>query len=101
MIDRFSRAIRVAFCRRIRTSRGLGLSAGQLAATVRLEPAAVRAPDQPLLAAIPYEHGTRHEGLALILVGVAGIVTGLAIDEPVVTIAGAGVGGVGLYFYLR
>jgi len=43
----------------------------------------------------------RRTGRALMIVGVAGIVTGLIVDESIVTIAGAGVGGYGLYLYLR
>jgi len=43
----------------------------------------------------------RAPGVALMLVGAAGVVTGLLIDESLVTIAGAGVGLVGLYLYLR
>jgi hypothetical protein len=35
------------------------------------------------------------------LVGGAGIITGLLVDESLITIAGAGVAGLGLYFYLR
>ncbi len=43
---------------------------------------------------------SRRSGALLMIVGVAGIVTGLIVDEPVVTIAGAVVGGIGLYMYL-
>jgi hypothetical protein len=43
----------------------------------------------------------RRTGRALMIVGAAGIVTGLIVDESIVTIAGAGVGGYGLYLYLR
>lgn len=43
---------------------------------------------------------SRRTGTLLMIVGVAGIVTGLVVDEPVVTIAGAVVGGIGLYMYL-
>ena len=43
---------------------------------------------------------SRRSGALLMIVGVAGIVTGLVVDEPVVTIAGAVVGGIGLYMYL-
>jgi hypothetical protein len=39
--------------------------------------------------------------MALMLVGGAGLVTGLIIDEGIVTVAGAGVGLYGLYLYLR
>jgi hypothetical protein len=35
------------------------------------------------------------------LVGAAGVITGLLIDESIITVAGAGVGLVGLYLYLR
>jgi hypothetical protein len=35
------------------------------------------------------------------LVGAAGMVTGLVIDEPAVTILSAGVGGLGLHFHLQ
>jgi len=35
------------------------------------------------------------------IVGAAGIVTGLLVDEDLVTIAGAAVGGFGLYLYLE
>ncbi len=35
------------------------------------------------------------------IVGAAGIVTGLLTHEDLITIAGAVVGGVGLYFYLQ
>jgi hypothetical protein len=41
------------------------------------------------------------EAVALMVVGAAGIVTGLIADEDILVIAGAGVGGVGLYLYLR
>lgn len=74
----------------------------QLAATATLLPEASVAREQPAaLSDDPYQHGTRKEGMALIIVGVAGIVTGLVIDEPVVSILAAGVGGLGLYLYLR
>ena len=53
------------------------------------------------LTADPYQHGSRKEGMALMIVGAAGIVTGLIVDEPLITILGAGAGGVGLYLYLR
>jgi hypothetical protein len=43
----------------------------------------------------------RSLGQVLMIVGGAGIVTGLIVDEPIITIAGAGVGGYGLYLYLR
>jgi hypothetical protein len=44
--------------------------------------------------------GGRRQGTILMIVGAAGIVTGLIVDEDILTIAGAGVAGLGLYFYL-
>jgi len=43
----------------------------------------------------------RGPGVALMIVGAAGIITGLLIDESIITVAGAGAGLVGLYLYLR
>jgi hypothetical protein len=43
----------------------------------------------------------RGPGVALMIVGAAAIVTGLLIDESLITILGAGTGLVGLYLYLR
>jgi hypothetical protein len=45
--------------------------------------------------------GKRRQGEILMIVGAAGIVTGLLVDEDLVTIAGAAVGGFGLYQYLQ
>ncbi len=47
--------------------------------------------------------GLRHRGpgVALMIVGAAGVVTGLLINESVITVVGAGVGLFGLYLYLR
>jgi hypothetical protein len=45
--------------------------------------------------------GQKRTGAVLMIVGAAGLVTGLIVDEPIVTIAGAGVGGYGLYLYLK
>jgi hypothetical protein len=45
--------------------------------------------------------GDRRQGEILMIVGAAGIVTGLLVDEDLVTIAGAAVGGFGLYLYLQ
>jgi hypothetical protein len=74
----------------------------QLATAAALRPQASVATERPmLLGHDPYQHGTRTEGVALMIVGAAGIITGLAIDEPAVTILSAGVGGLGLYFYVR
>ena len=49
----------------------------------------------------PATHHGKKEGVVLMLVGAGGLVTGLIVDESVITIAGAGVGGFGLYLYLR
>jgi hypothetical protein len=54
-----------------------------------------------LLVAAPYQRGTPRQGVVLMIVGVAGMITGLIIEEPAVTILSAVVGGVGLYLYLR
>lgn len=51
-------------------------------------------------AGVVASRGQRHQGTVLMIVGVAGIVTGLIIDEEIVTIAGAVVGGIGLYMFL-
>jgi hypothetical protein len=45
--------------------------------------------------------GGRRQGEILMIVGGAGILTGLLVDESLITIAGAAVGGYGLYLYLR
>jgi hypothetical protein len=45
--------------------------------------------------------GNRRQGEILMIVGAAGIVTGLLVDEDLITIAGAGVAGFGLYLYLE
>ena len=50
--------------------------------------------------ALPYSSGRRHQGTVLMIVGAAGIITGLIIDEDIVTVAGAVLGGVGLYMFL-
>lgn len=43
----------------------------------------------------------RGPGVALMIVGAAGVITGLLIDESIITVAGAGAGLIGLYLYLR
>jgi hypothetical protein len=45
--------------------------------------------------------GNRRQGEILMIVGAAGIITGLLAHEDLITIAGAGVGGFGLYRYLQ
>ncbi|HMV30945.1 MAG: hypothetical protein U0104_02970 [Gemmatimonadales bacterium] len=77
-------------------------TAGTYAALVAVSPR--RAGDAPWgtteLATAMGSRGKRREGSVLIIVGLAGIVTGLVIDESLVAVAGAGVAGVGLYLYL-
>jgi hypothetical protein len=43
----------------------------------------------------------RGPGVALMIVGAAGVITGLLIDESLITVLGAGTGLVGLFLYLR
>jgi hypothetical protein len=54
------------------------------------------------LSAIPAQ-SLRHRGpgVALMIVGAAGVITGLLLEESLITILGAGTGLVGLYLYLR
>lgn len=47
------------------------------------------------------QRARRGQGEILMIVGAAGIVTGLLANEDLITIAGAGVGGFGLYQYLQ
>lgn len=49
----------------------------------------------------PLRSADTDEGLVLRAAGVAGIVTGLILDKPVVTVPSAGVGGLGPYLYPR
>ncbi len=71
--------------------------------------AQLRLPASPPLALVPragelmpqQSRGNRRQGEILMIVGAAGIVTGLLVDEDLITIAGAGVGGFGLYLYLQ
>jgi hypothetical protein len=74
---------------------------GQLAAaaTLRSDPSPHwAAPIQRQL--VPMQRSRRRKGEVLMIVGGAGILTGLLVDEEIVTIAGAGVGGFGLYLFL-
>ena len=83
-----------------------GIAPGQetlvAAAQLRLpprQPLELERPSGTLMAQRP--GGKRRQGEILMIVGAAGIVTGLLVDEDVITIAGAGVGGFGLYLYLQ
>jgi hypothetical protein len=61
---------------------------------------AASAPDPfAVLPAASLRH--RGPGVALMIVGAAAVVTGLLIEESLITILGAGTGLVGLYLYLR
>jgi hypothetical protein len=75
----------------------------QLAASAALRPGTtVRQVDAPLVrVGTDQARGGRREGEILMIVGGAGILTGLLVDESLITIAGAAVGGYGLYLYLR
>lgn len=48
-----------------------------------------------------YARAGRRDGEVLMIVGGAVILTGLLVDEGLITIAGAAIGGYGLYLYLR
>lgn len=54
-----------------------------------------------LVADVDNARGSRRRGEVLMIVGGAVLVTGLLVDESLVTIAGIAVGGYGLYLYLR
>jgi hypothetical protein len=83
-------------------SLSMRVSSDQMSAGASLRPEASVADARPVMMVDDnYHHGTRKEGIALMIVGAAGIVTGLLIDESVVTVLGAVAGGVGLYLYLR
>jgi hypothetical protein len=43
----------------------------------------------------------RAPGVVLMIVGAAGIITGIVVEEGIITVAGAGIGLYGLYLYLR
>jgi hypothetical protein len=71
-------------------------------ARLRSRPADLVGIDPSARALVPQQAtGNKRQGEILMLVGAAGIVTGLLVDEDIVTIAGAGVGGFGLYLYLQ
>lgn len=77
-------------------------SSARIALVAHLHYGAARAAGPAaMLEAAPYPHGTRREGVALMIVGAAGIVMGLIIGELVGTILSAGVAGLGVYLYSR
>ncbi len=51
-------------------------------------------------ALVAVRRADRQTGVTLMIVGLAGVLTGLIVDESAITIAGAVVGGVGLFMYL-
>ena len=79
-----------------------GPQALRAAAELRLaapEPAGLQVPVGARM--MQASSGNRRQGEIMMIVGAAGIVTGLLVDEDLVTIAGAAVGGFGLYLYLQ
>lgn len=79
------------------TSAGLKATAALI--PVRTTSFAVAQPS--LVPQVASARGGRRQGEILMIVGGAVILTGLLVDESLVTIAGVAVGGYGLYLYLR
>lgn len=79
-----------------------GQEALTAAAQLRLPAAQLSEVERPVGGLIAQQaRASKRQGEILMIVGAAGIVTGLLTDEELITIAGAVVGGVGLYFYLQ
>lgn len=79
-------------------------SSAELRATAALRPMPTVsfAGSQPsLVAQVENVRGGRRQGEILMIVGGAVILTGLLVEESLVTIGGVVVGGYGLYLYLR
>lgn len=78
-------------------------SVGQFAAAATLSPpdAASFVTTAAPIATASVQSGTRREGVTLMIVGAAGMITGLLIDESAITILSAGLAGLGLYLYIR
>lgn len=78
-------------------------SADQFAAAATLSPpdAVTFEATAGSIATASVQSGARREGVTLMLVGAAGMLTGLLIDESAVTILSAGLAGLGLYLYTR
>lgn len=79
-------------------------SSAALKATVVLRPPpsnSFTASQPHLVTEVENARGSRRQGEILMIVGGAVMVTGLLVDESLVTIAGVAVGGYGLYLYLR
>ena len=79
---------------------GLRPGVAAYAATAHLAPAPLAAGSTTQVVA-QSRPNQRRTGVILMIVGAAGIVTGIAVDEPIVTVAGAGVAGFGLYMWLN
>lgn len=78
-------------------------SAEQFAAAATLSPldvSTISVAPAPIASA-SVQSGTRREGVTLMVVGAAGMITGLLIDESAITILSAGLAGLGLYLYIR
>ena len=71
------------------------------AAELRMAPARPSEMAQLTGATIKSRRSGKRQGEILMIVGAAGLVTGLLVDEDIITIAGAGVAGFGLYLYLQ
>lgn len=71
------------------------------AAQLRLPATELSVLERPGQLAVQRARGNKRQGEIMMIVGAAGIVTGLLTHEDLITIAGAVVGGVGLYFYLQ
>ena len=79
----------------------IGPSVQTLQATAALRPVATTPEASANVATVAVARAGKRTGTALIIAGAAALVTGLIIDEDVVTVAGAIAAGVGLFLYLR
>jgi hypothetical protein len=79
----------------------IGPSVETLQATAALRPATPPPEQSANLATVAVARAGKRTGTALMIAGAAALVTGLIIDEDVVTVAGAIAAGVGLFLYLR
>jgi hypothetical protein len=89
-------------------AQGSGMVIAPSSAALRVTAALRPLPSNSFTASQPYPvaevenaRGSRRQGEILMIVGGAVLVTGLLVDESLVTIAGVAVGGYGLYLYLR
>lgn len=79
----------------------VGASVQNLQAAAALRPATTPPEQSANLATVAVARAGKRTGSALMIAGAAALVTGLIIDEDVVTVAGAIAAGVGLFLYLR